>query len=94
MHDKIQTTLSAAFDMGKDYKPAARDWLASHWEGFMSPAQLSRIRNTGVDAQLLKQARARGGTRPDVVGRICRRRARSRVTSTRCRAAPSPPAAH
>ena len=26
----------------------------------MSPAQLSRIRNTGVDAQLLKQARSRG----------------------------------
>jgi hypothetical protein len=24
-----------------------QDWLASHWQGFMSPAQLSRIRNTG-----------------------------------------------
>ncbi|KAM1263351.1 hypothetical protein ACFXTH_028365 [Malus domestica] len=24
-----------------------RDWLASHWSGFKSPEQISRIRNTG-----------------------------------------------
>ena len=34
-------------------RPQQKDWLASHWHGFMSPAQLSRSRNTGVPAELL-----------------------------------------
>lgn len=54
VHDKVQNTLAEAFDSAKDHKPSPRDWLASHWEGFMSPAQLSRIRNTGVSAEIIK----------------------------------------
>jgi 2-oxoglutarate dehydrogenase E1 component len=52
-HDRVQTKLSEAFEASRDYKPRAKDWLASHWEGFMSPAQMSRIRNTGVKHDLL-----------------------------------------
>lgn len=47
-HDKILTTLNTEFELGKAYVAKKKDWLASHWEGFMSPAQLSRIRNTGL----------------------------------------------
>lgn len=54
MYDKIMATLNTAFDAAKDYKPQKKDWLASHWHGFMSPAQLSRIRNTGVPGELLR----------------------------------------
>lgn len=54
IHDNIQAKLNEAFDAAKDYQPKAKDWLASHWQGFMSPAQLSRIRNTGVKMELLQ----------------------------------------
>ena len=33
----------------------ARDWLSSYWSGYNSPSQLSRIRNTGVPANFLKE---------------------------------------
>ena len=29
-------------------RASKKDWLASHWMGFYSPAQMSRIRNTGA----------------------------------------------
>lgn len=45
--DKITATLGIEFDAASSYTPQAKDWLASHWTGFRSPAQLSRIRNTG-----------------------------------------------
>lgn len=49
--DKIQKKVSAIlneeFRASKDYIPQKRDWLASHWTGFKSPEQISRIRNTG-----------------------------------------------
>ncbi|GIL90737.1 hypothetical protein Vretimale_15815 [Volvox reticuliferus] len=54
IHDKVQTLLNDAFEAAKDYRPQKKDWLASHWHGFMSPAQMSRIRNTGVPADLLR----------------------------------------
>lgn len=54
VHDAVQSKLNEAFEGAKDYEPKAKDWLASHWQGFMSPAQLSRIRNTGVKMDLLK----------------------------------------
>lgn len=55
VHDRIQATLSSEFEASKDYKPAPKDWLTSHWDGFMSPKQLSKIRGTGVPADMLKQ---------------------------------------
>eukprot|EP00879_Flechtneria_rotunda_P007432 GHRR01007796.1.p1 GENE.GHRR01007796.1~~GHRR01007796.1.p1 ORF type:complete len:742 (+),score=239.80 GHRR01007796.1:134-2359(+) len=54
IHDRIQELLNQEYEAGRDYRPSAKDWLASHWQGFMSPAQLSRIRNTGVKADVLK----------------------------------------
>lgn len=36
----------------------ARDWLSSYWSGYNSPSQLSRIRNTGVPAEVLKEVRS------------------------------------
>jgi 2-oxoglutarate dehydrogenase E1 component len=47
IHSKITQILNEEFEASKSYVPKKKDWLASHWEGFMSPAQLSRIRNTG-----------------------------------------------
>eukprot|EP00877_Chromochloris_zofingiensis_P000629 jgi/Chrzof1/10567/Cz05g03220.t1_OGD[v5.2] len=54
IHDRIQTIMNEQFEKAHEYKPNAKDWLASHWEGFMSPAQMSKIRNTGVKMDLLK----------------------------------------
>ena len=45
--NKVNTILNEEFLASKDYVPKRRDWLASHWSGFKSPEQLSRIRNTG-----------------------------------------------
>ena len=39
----------------KDYKQEKGDWLSSVWTGFNSPSQTSRIRNTGVPLDFLKQ---------------------------------------
>jgi hypothetical protein len=47
IHSKISQILNDELEASKSYVPKKKDWLASHWEGFMSPAQLSRIRNTG-----------------------------------------------
>lgn len=58
IHDNIQRLLNAEFDGAKEYKPSAKDWLASHWSGFKSPAQLSRIRNTGVKSDILRSVGA------------------------------------
>eukprot|EP00775_Hariotina_reticulata_P006514 gene6515-6741_t len=54
IHDRVQHLLNSEFDESRNYKPTAKDWLASHWQGFMSPVQLSRIRNTGVNIDILK----------------------------------------
>lgn len=54
IHNKIQSILQEEFDAGKDFVPKDTDWLSSVWSGFMSPAQLSRIRNTGVSLGMLQ----------------------------------------
>ncbi|KAI3434698.1 hypothetical protein D9Q98_002760 [Chlorella vulgaris] len=53
--DKVQQSLHDAFEGAKAYKPKKGDWLSSYWAGFMSPHQTSRIRNTGVPIELLKE---------------------------------------
>eukprot|EP00798_Chlamydomonas_sp_ICE-L_P027387 gene27387-4689_t len=65
IHDKILSTLNTEFDLAKDYKPQKKDWLASHWEGFYSPGQMSKIRNTGVKMDILKQVGKTITTIPD-----------------------------
>lgn len=44
---KVNRILNEEFAGSKDYVPKKRDWLSSHWSGFKSPEQLSRMRNTG-----------------------------------------------
>ena len=53
----VQSILAHNFDTAKEYKAEARDWLSSFWAGFNSPSQLSRIRNTGVPMEFLKEVR-------------------------------------
>lgn len=48
VHNRIQRILQEEFDLAKDYKPKENDWLSSVWVGFKTPAQRSRIRNTGL----------------------------------------------
>lgn len=48
VHNRIQATLQEEFDLAKTYKPEKRDWLSHVWEGFMTPAQRARVRNTGA----------------------------------------------
>lgn len=50
IQEKVNTILNEEFLASKDYVPQRRDWLSSHWSGFKSPEQLSRVRNTGYEA--------------------------------------------
>ncbi|KDD76103.1 transketolase [Helicosporidium sp. ATCC 50920] len=52
--DKVEKLLHDSFENAKAYKPKTSDWLSSYWKGFRSPHQLSRIRNTGVPANALR----------------------------------------
>lgn len=47
IQNKVDTILNQELLASKDYLPKRRDWLSSHWTGFKSPEQLSRVRNTG-----------------------------------------------
>ena len=47
--------LGGEFEEARNYTPQARDWLSSYWSGYNSPSQLSRIRNTGVPKDFLKE---------------------------------------
>lgn len=51
MKEFTRGILNQEFDSAEDYVPGTKEWLSSHWEGFKSPAQLSRIRNTGEHAE-------------------------------------------
>ncbi|CAM9192574.1 unnamed protein product [Ascophyllum nodosum] len=42
------------FQLSKSWEPEGDDWLSSKWSGFKSPRQLSRIRMTGVDIEVLR----------------------------------------
>lgn len=54
IHNKISSILNEEFIASKDYLPKKRDWLSAFWSGYKSPEQLSRIRNTGVKPDILK----------------------------------------
>jgi len=51
--NKVQEYLEQAFAKSADHKPKASDWLESKWEGFKGRSQLSRIRPTGVQMEIL-----------------------------------------
>ncbi|CAN1148790.1 2-oxoglutarate dehydrogenase, mitochondrial [Linum perenne] len=50
---KVDTILNEEYANSKEYVLKRTDWLSSHWAGFKSPQQLSRIRNTGVNPEVL-----------------------------------------
>ncbi|KAM0030997.1 putative oxoglutarate dehydrogenase (succinyl-transferring) [Helianthus debilis subsp. tardiflorus] len=54
IHNKVTSILNEEFLASKDYVPQKGDWLSAFWSGFKSPEQLSRIRNTGVKPEILK----------------------------------------
>ncbi|KAM1370992.1 hypothetical protein ACFX2F_041393 [Malus domestica] len=54
IQNKVNSILNEELLASKDYVPQKRDWLASHWSGFKSPEQISRIQNTGVKPEILK----------------------------------------
>ncbi|XP_027936954.1 2-oxoglutarate dehydrogenase, mitochondrial-like [Vigna unguiculata] len=54
IHKKVTSILNDEFLASKDYVPKRRDWLSAYWSGFKSPEQISRIRNTGVKPEILK----------------------------------------
>ena len=54
MKEKINNIMEEEFTASKDYVPKQRDWLASHWQGFKSPDQLSRIADTGLPMDNIK----------------------------------------
>ena len=53
------------FEASKTYKSKPTDWLANRWTGFKGPLQLSRIRPTGVDVELLRKIGVVSGTVPE-----------------------------
>ncbi|KAE8671985.1 Nodulin MtN21 /EamA-like transporter family protein [Hibiscus syriacus] len=55
MHKNVDSILNEEFLNSKDYVQKRRDWLSTNWKGFKSPEQLSRIRNTGVNLEILKK---------------------------------------
>ncbi|KAK1418489.1 hypothetical protein QVD17_27634 [Tagetes erecta] len=54
IQNKVTSILNEEFVASKDYVPQKGDWLSAFWSGFKSPEQLSRIRNTGVKPEILK----------------------------------------
>ena len=59
--DSYENDLEAS----KTYNRNEDDWLSSKWTGFHGPKQISRIRQTGVDIDMLKKVGMQAGTVPD-----------------------------
>lgn len=53
------------FEASKTYVKHEDDWLSSKWSGFKGRAQMSRIRSTGVDLDMLRKVGITAGTVPD-----------------------------
>ncbi|KAL3629978.1 hypothetical protein CASFOL_026290 [Castilleja foliolosa] len=54
INSKVTSILNEEFLASKDHITQRRDWLSAYWAGFKSPEQISRIRNTGVKPEILK----------------------------------------
>eukprot|EP00339_Tiarina_fusa_P000381 CAMPEP_0117001238 /NCGR_PEP_ID=MMETSP0472-20121206/3302_1 /TAXON_ID=693140 ORGANISM="Tiarina fusus, Strain LIS" /NCGR_SAMPLE_ID=MMETSP0472 /ASSEMBLY_ACC=CAM_ASM_000603 /LENGTH=1020 /DNA_ID=CAMNT_0004701175 /DNA_START=166 /DNA_END=3228 /DNA_ORIENTATION=- len=52
------------FEASKTYTKKETDWLSSKWEGFHGPSQMSRIRPTGVETDILRKIGVQAGTVP------------------------------
>lgn len=63
----INTTLENDFQTSKTYQSNASDWLSSRWKGFLSPKQLSRIRETGYEKEKLREIGVKMSTIPSTL---------------------------
>eukprot|EP01111_Echinosteliopsis_oligospora_P000442 TRINITY_DN1046_c0_g1_i1.p1 TRINITY_DN1046_c0_g1~~TRINITY_DN1046_c0_g1_i1.p1 ORF type:complete len:1033 (-),score=255.52 TRINITY_DN1046_c0_g1_i1:43-3141(-) len=55
MMEHIHSVYEKGYEEGAKKIPAASDWLESKWTGFKSPAQLARISDTAVSADILQK---------------------------------------
>ncbi|GJW93175.1 2-oxoglutarate dehydrogenase, mitochondrial-like protein [Tanacetum coccineum] len=65
IQNKVTSILNDEFMASKDYATSKRDWLLAYWTGFKSPEQLSRIRNTRVKPEILKNVGKAIATLPE-----------------------------
>ncbi|OEU22422.1 2-oxoglutarate dehydrogenase complex protein [Fragilariopsis cylindrus CCMP1102] len=67
--DEIKNNVMESYEKdleaSKTHVQSKDDWLASKWAGFKGPTQLSRIRSTGVDIDMLRKIGVTAGTVPD-----------------------------
>jgi 2-oxoglutarate dehydrogenase E1 component len=59
-----QDSYEKDFEASKTYVRKETDWLSSRWVGFKSPSQQSRIRETGVDIEILRKIGIQAGSVP------------------------------
>lgn len=63
--DFVMEEYEKNLEASKTYVKDEDDWLSSKWLGFKGPSQMSRIRTTGVDIDMLRKIGATAGTVPD-----------------------------
>jgi 2-oxoglutarate dehydrogenase E1 component len=51
----VNSILDKEFQASKTWQGTKSDWLSSRWSGFLSPRQRSRIRETGVEKEKLRE---------------------------------------
>ena len=64
---EVNKTLEQEFQAAKEWKIKEMDWLSSKWEGFLSNKQQSRIRETGLSIETLREIGTKISTLPDDV---------------------------
>lgn len=62
--DQTMAFYEADFEASKTYEKKETDWLSSRWAGFKSPQQFARVRDTGVDIDILRRVGVQAGTVP------------------------------
>jgi len=60
----VTKVLENDFEASKTWVTPPNDWLSSKWSGFLSPRQRSRIRNTGVSVEKLREVGLKMSTLP------------------------------
>jgi len=65
--DFVMSEYNGAFERSKDYPLASLDenWLSARWKGFKGPAQLSRIRATGIHKDRLTEIGLKSSSVPE-----------------------------
>jgi 2-oxoglutarate dehydrogenase E1 component len=62
---EVHAAYDKAFEESKTWQAAKDDWLSSKWDGFKSPGQRSRVRETGIHADRLREIGAKIGSVPE-----------------------------